>query len=158
MDHARCMGGGEGIGDRPEARDHFMRRQSTSRVQMLVQTLAGESLHHQVASPVRQAPEVEDLNDVGVSHTTDCAGFLYKAADCVGAVRVARVEHLDGDHGVDERVTGCVDCARHALADGRTDHIVADITAGGDQSKRWARRIQRLTWVAKEPLGSRTSR
>ena len=90
------------------------------------QRLALQPLHDEVAAPVGQRAEREDVDDVRVADLIDRARLLHEALDLHRVDAELAAHHLDGDLLADDRLYARVDRGHAALAELGLDAILAD--------------------------------
>src|SRR5262245_27851800 len=113
------------------------------RSQPVSQGLAFEQLHDGVDDPARPI-EIVQTDDVRVRQRGDGSGFTFEASEPVGIVRDRLWKDFDGDVTAETSVTGAVDLAHPAGADGGEDFVGTKSRALAQRHRQnpgWARRL-----------------
>ena len=71
-----------------------------------------QKLHHQIRAPIRQLPEVRDIDGIGMANQRRQLGFLLKAALRLGVLRLE--QNLHRNRTVQDDVAALVDDAHAA--------------------------------------------
>src|SRR5207237_8463686 len=97
----------------------------------IVERVALQPLHDEVAASVGETAEAEDVDDVRVADGVDRARLEDEALDEPGVERQGRVHDFDGGLLADERMRSTVDRRHAAVAELAIDRVLADDGAGG---------------------------
>ena len=113
-----------GVGDLDRNLQCLIQRQGTL-FQPLGQRLAHQVLHDQEVDAVLLA-DIEDGADVRMAQGGDRLGLALEPLFQIGIRRDMLGKHLDGDGAVEAGVTGLVDLAHAARAEGGVDLVGAE--------------------------------
>jgi len=119
----------QGAGNVAQNRQGLLDGNRPGDLQVTVQRLPVEELHHVVVAAVLELAERKDVDDVAVADLVDRTGFGLKPRHHLRVGRVLPGQHLDGDLFADERMGRAKDGAKPALADLAVDNVLADFPA-----------------------------
>ena len=123
VDDAAGVGRGEGVADLQDHRAEPGPRERAAAREQGREVLAVEQLHRHVGEALGGEADVDDVDDVGVSHQRGGAGLLQEATDDVGLHGLVGVEDLDGELAADGDVLGEVDGGHAAVAEVLEDAV-----------------------------------